>query len=78
MSSTQETSTNKFSKAFKVIDDELIMENCVTDVDEKNSLLGIEQRHYNKVNFKRIVSISFSFQNILKIQNLMGLTNLKV
>ena len=73
-----ETNQNKFSKSFQVIDDTLIIENCETDYQENTEKSNMDGRDRTKINFKRIISISFSFSNILKIQNLLGLSNLKV
>jgi head-tail adaptor len=74
----RETNKNKFSKSFQVIDDQLIIENCVTENQENSETEMSEYMHRIKINFKSIISISFSFSKILKIQNLLGLTNLKV
>lgn len=74
----KETKKQKFSKSFQVIDDQLIMENCVTEKQERVEGQTEDFSSKNKINFKKIVEISFSFSKILKIQNLLGLTHLKV
>ena len=74
----KETKKQKFSKSFQVIDDQLIIENCVTEKQDSGDSKMEEFSNKSKVNFKKIIEISFSFSKILKIQNLLGLTNLKV
>lgn len=74
----RETNKKKFSKSFQVIDDLLIIENCVTENQDNGDAELSEYVQRTKINFKSIVAISFSFSKILKIQNLLGLTNLKV
>ena len=78
MSDLRETNNQKISKAFKVIDDKLIIDNCTTE--KQDNPVGDQNEYVNKskINFKSIMGISFSFSKILKIQNLLGLTNLKV